>query len=81
MRSIDQRLQHALTDLMAASATRDPARIGAALTRMERVRRQLGDDVPPMLRHYLERRSYQKALDFLNAGRPETEEPRYGPTP
>ena len=25
----------------------------------------LGADTPPMLRHYLEKRSYAKALDFL----------------
>jgi hypothetical protein len=31
-----------------------------------------------MLRHYLERRSYQKALEFLNFGRPETSQPQCG---
>ena len=25
----------------------------------------LGDDTPPMLRHYIEKRSYAKAIDFL----------------
>ena len=31
-----------------------------------------------MLRHYLERRSYQKALDYLNSGHPENETPQCG---
>jgi hypothetical protein len=29
-----------------------------------------------MLRHYLERRSYQKALDFLNSGLAKTDTPQ-----
>jgi len=66
-------LREALTEFMSASATRDAGKIAAALTRIESVRRQLGDQAPPMLRHYLERRSYQKALDFLNTGASETD--------
>ena len=62
----DQLLQ-ALTEFMSASATRDPAKVAAALTRVCDLEQQLGPDAPPMLRHYLERRSYQKALDYLNS--------------
>jgi len=76
MTAIEQQLCEALAEFMSASATRDAAKIGAALTRIEGLRRQLGDGLHPMLRHYLERRSYQKALDFLNSGRPETETPQ-----
>ena len=52
--------------------------VGAALKRVTELQAQLGADAPPMLRHYLERRSYQKALDFLNSGRPETDTPQCG---
>jgi hypothetical protein len=67
--TLQQQLRDALGEFMSASATREPARIAAALARIEGLRRQLGDDAPPMLRHYLERRSYQKALEFLNSAK------------
>lgn len=73
-----EQLHKALTEFMSASATRDSGKIGAALARITELQRKLGDDVDPMLRHYLERRSYQKALDFLNSGRPEAETPQCG---
>jgi len=53
-------------------------RLSAALTRLSELPGQLGPDAHPMLRHYLERRSYQKALEFLNSGEPETEKPQCG---
>jgi hypothetical protein len=71
-------IRDALATFIAASATRDSAKIAAALRRITELQRQLGDDAHPMLRHYLERRSYQKALDLLNSGRPETETPQCG---
>ena len=71
-------LREALAAFMAASATRDGAQIAAALNRVLKLESQLGTDAPPMLRHYLERRSYQKALDFLSSGQPETETPQCG---
>jgi len=74
----DQQLREALEDFIRLSATRDGTQIAAALNRILELERQLGEDAPPMLRHYLERRSYQKALDFLNSGRPETETPQCG---
>ena len=58
-------LRDALTAFMAASATRDSGQIGAALNRVLELEAQLPADAPPQLRHYLERRSYQKALEFL----------------
>lgn len=63
---------------MRTTSTRQPERITEALNRILQIEQQLGPDAPPMLRHYLERRSYQKALDFLNSGRPETETPQCG---
>ena len=71
-------LRDALTAFIAASATRDSGKIGPALTRLCDLEQQLGADTPPMLRHYLERRSYQKALDFLNTGQAETPTPQCG---
>jgi hypothetical protein len=73
-----EQLRDALNEFMAASSTRDAGKIAAALTRVCDLEQRLGPDAPPMLRHYLERRSYQKALDFLNSGRPETETPLCG---
>lgn len=81
MTVVEQQLRQALAAFMAASSTRDAGKIAAALTRVCDLEQQLGPDAPPMLRHYLERRSYQKALDFLNSGRPETEAPQCGPSP
>jgi hypothetical protein len=71
-------IRSALTTFIAASATRDSAKIAAALARVTELQRELGDSAHPMLRHYLERRSYQKALDFLNSGQPETGTPQCG---
>jgi len=73
-----EQLRESLGTFMVASATRDAVQIGAALNRVLELEAQLPADAPPMLRHYLERRSYQKALDFLNSGRPETETPQCG---
>ena len=76
MTTLEQQLREALIDFMRAAAKKGD--VGAALKRMTDLQAQLGADAPPMLRHYLERRSYQKALDFLNSGRPETETPQCG---
>lgn len=38
----------------------------AALARIERIRERNAARLPPSLAHYLERRSYAKALDFLD---------------
>ena len=35
------------------------------LDQIEHLRQEVGTTAPPQLRHYLERRSYTKALDFL----------------
>jgi hypothetical protein len=50
---------------MTASATRDTGQICAALNRVLELEAELPADVPERLRHFLERRSYQKALEFL----------------
>ena len=63
----EQALREALEEFISASATRDTDKVAAALAHIEERRRLLGDGAHPMLRHYLDRRSYQKALDFLNS--------------
>ena len=35
------------------------------LEQMERIEQEIGSTIPSQLRHYLQRRSYTKALDFL----------------
>jgi hypothetical protein len=76
MTTIEQQLREALIDFMRAATEKGD--VAAALKRITELQAQLGTDAPPMLRHYLERRSYQKALDFLNSGRPETDTPNCG---
>jgi hypothetical protein len=78
MAAIEQELREALQKFMLTTAGRQPDQITDALNRILQLEQQLGPDTPSMLRHYLERPSYQKALDFLNAGRPETETPQCG---
>jgi hypothetical protein len=76
--TVEHELREALTGFMCAAAEKNHSAIAAALARVAELQQRLGPDAPEMLRHYLERRSYQKALDFLNSGRPETETPQCG---
>ena len=78
MKTIEQELREALQQFMATTAQRQSEQIGEALNRILQLEQQLSADAPPMLRHYLERRSYQKALDFLNSGQAEMETPQCG---
>jgi hypothetical protein len=79
MTAVEQGLREALQQFMETTSHRQPEQIAEALNRILQFEQQLGSDAAPMLRHYLERRSYQKALDYLNSGRPETETPQCGP--
>ena len=78
MTTTEVELRGALQQFMATTSQRQPEKIAAALNRILELEQALPTDVPPMLRHYLERRSYQKALDFLNSGQAETETPQCG---
>ena len=78
MTTVEQELRDALTRFMRAAAEKDREAVATALARVTGLQQRLGPDASPMLRHYLERRSYQKALDHLNSGRPETETPQCG---
>ena len=78
MTTVEQELREALAKFMRAAADKNQPAVTATLARVTELQQQLGADAPPMLRHYLERRSYQKALDFLNSGRSERETPQCG---
>lgn len=64
---LELQLREALRAFIAASATRDAGQIGMALRRVMELEKQLPADAPERLRHFLARRSYQKALEFLDA--------------
>lgn len=57
-------LHTTLKDLMASIASGDE-RVRQLIGRVDELRSALPADTPTMLRHYLEKRSYAKALDFL----------------
>ncbi|MGO9527781.1 MAG: hypothetical protein ACLPT4_02480 [Verrucomicrobiia bacterium] len=78
MAGVEQELRDALTRFMRAAAEKDRESVAMALARVTELQQRLGPDAAPMLRHYLERRSYQKGLDYLNSGQPETETPSCG---
>ena len=74
---VEQQLRQALSQMINA-IEQGPAAAGPPLIELigqvDRLKEQLGPATPKMLGHYLEKRSYTKALDFLE-GRDETAEP------
>ena len=70
---LDQ-LHTELQALMAAIDNGEGESIAAHLRQLDELGQELGSAAPPMLRHYLEKRSYTKALDFLE-GRDEAAAP------
>lgn len=69
-----EQLHATLRALMAAIDNGEGAAIAAHLQQLDELGPALGNKIPPMLRHYLEKRSYAKALDFLE-GRDEAAAP------
>ena len=72
-----EELQTVIGDMMHAISGGDHDErqtIPERLARIDALRIELGDQAPPMLRHYLEKRSYSKALEFLQ-GDDETKTP------
>ncbi|NKB68627.1 MAG: hypothetical protein GKR89_16310 [Candidatus Latescibacteria bacterium] len=64
-------LQQTLNAFMAQVAAGDQGSdqgptLAQRLGRIDELKEALADQADPMLMHYLERRSYAKALDFLN---------------
>ena len=66
-----EKLHRAIEEMMGAIAS-GPESGGMATTlseqlaQIDRMKEELSDNAPPMLRHYLEKRSYAKALEFLD---------------
>lgn len=71
-----QTIHDILRELMRAIESRDAQRIAEALNCLTAAQARIGADAPPMLRHYLERRSYQKALEYLETGQAQARTPR-----
>ena len=73
-------LHGALSGMLGSIASQGDAQTGENgsladyLRKIDGLREELGAEAPPMLAHYLEKRSYTKALDFLE-GRDETAAP------
>tara|TARA_B100001250_G_C19796374_1_gene788890 strand:- start:1124 stop:1357 length:234 start_codon:yes stop_codon:yes gene_type:complete len=66
-----EKLRKALLN-MFASISNSENNVAQSVLEVDRLSREVIPEAPPMLRHYLERRSYQKALDFID-GRDESE--------
>ena len=71
--ALDQ-LHTELQALMAAIDNREGESIAVHLRQLDVLGQELGNEAPARLRHYLEKRSYTKALDFLE-GRDEAAAP------
>ena len=71
---LERELHASLQAMMEAIDTGQTGSIATHVQRIDELGQALGDETPPMLRHYLERRSYAKALDFLE-GRDEARWP------
>lgn len=71
--ALDQ-LHTTLQGLLVAIDNREGESIAAHLRQLDELGQAPGKEVPKKLRHYLEKRSYIKALDFLE-GRDGDEDP------
>ena len=75
----EQELKTTLVSMMelirsGAEASADGESLAQLVGRIDELKLEMTGSAPPMLQHYLEKRSYAKALDFLE-GRDETSEP------
>ena len=66
-----EKLRKALLN-MFTSISNSGNNVAESVLEVDRLSREAIPEAPPMLRHYLERRSYQKALDLID-GRDESE--------
>ncbi len=72
---LHQTLKHLMATISAgADASGEGPGIPELIQRIDAISGQWGRDIPKMLHHYLEKRSYAKVLDFLE-GRDETAAP------
>ena len=71
-RELHQLLRAMLEQIEAGpDASEDGPSLVDQLRRIDQLKEELGAQAPSMLQHYLDKRSYAKALDFLE-GRDET---------
>ena len=68
---LDQALQRMLELIQNKAASPE---LLAQIERLDQLAQELGPETPPMLRHYMEKRGYPKALEFL-AGLDERQKP------
>jgi hypothetical protein len=59
-------LRHTLKGMFDAIAQKN--NIGEHILKLDDIQREIADTSPPQLRHFLERRSYAKALEYLETG-------------
>ena len=74
-----QELHKAIEEMMGAIASGPESAdttttFTERLAQIDRMKNELNDLAPPMLQHYLEKRSYAKALEFLK-GQDDATEP------
>jgi len=65
--ALRERLAIIADDESRRDETRHTARLRAASERIEELEKQLPVKIDPQLRHFLQRRSYSKALEFLES--------------
>ena len=66
---MDEVLNHLRTIVFSAEVVAEE--LPRAIQSLDKVLDERGHDLPGRLRHFLENRSYQKALVFLEGGEPE----------
>ena len=65
--ALSERLAIIADDVSRRDPDRHTARLREASERIERLEQSLPATTDPQLRHFLQRRSYSKALEFLTA--------------
>lgn len=64
---IEEELKEALISMQDAISSSDGPTVSKSLIRLDDLVKENKRDLDPQLKHYLTRRSYEKALMFLNA--------------
>lgn len=68
--ALRERLEIVSDEKSRANPEQHVIRLQKISERLEEIERRLPSDIDPQLRHFLARRSYSKALDFLETPRP-----------
>ena len=62
---IEEKIAELLRDLLTATADADSEGVLRATLALDTIKAEQGSEIQGHLRHYLENRSYQKALAFI----------------